>query len=146
MDITIEEPRGDNKWLCMTQIQQVIVQGTIKNPDDYKITSGNKWLNNFENIKVVHEDFKRKQVSFVICWKNGHINRWEHDFELSSGWTLTDVILTYIDKKGHTILQVRPTEFRFHYNISRNGIIKNWKLRKKDFTSILRWSLNQVLD
>ena len=79
-------------------------------------------------------------------WKTGHIRKWDHDFEVSSKWTLTDVVLTYIDKKGHTILQVQPEEFRFHYNIARNGVIKNWKLRKKDFTSILRWSLNQLLD
>ena len=129
----------------MIRIQQVIVQGTIKNPDDYKITSGNKWLNNFENLKIVHNDFKHKQITFVICWKNGQINRWNHDFELSSEWILTNVILTYLDKKGHTILQVRPEEFRFHDNISRDGVIKNWKDCKKDFTSVLRWALGNLI-
>lgn len=133
------------KTTHMTQIQYVILQGTIENQDEYKITSGNKWLNNFENLKIIHEDFKHKQASFVICWKNGHINRWDHDFEISSGWNLKNVTLTYIDKKGRTILQVQPEEFRFHYNISRNGVIKNWKVRKKDFTSVLRWAMSNVV-
>lgn len=130
----------------MTRIQQVIVQGIITNPDYYKVTSGNKWLENFENLKVVHEDFKRKQVSFVINWKNGHINRWDHDFELSTDWHFHPVSLTYTDKKGNVIMKVTPEDFRFHYNISRNGIIKNWKIHKKGFTSILRWSLDNLFN
>lgn len=129
----------------MVRISHVIVQGEILNPDEYTITSGNKWLDKFENLCVIHADIKQKRPSFSIDWKSGHIGRWEHDFEIASGWTLKDVTLTYIDKKGHTILQVRPEEFRFHYNIARNGIIKNWKLRKKDFTSVLRWAMSNEL-
>ena len=130
----------------MVRISHVIIQGQLSNPDEYSITSGNKWLDKFENLCVVHKDLNQSRVSFSIDWKNGHINRWDHDFEMSSGWTLKNVTLTYIDKKGHTILQVQPEEFRFHYNISRNGVIKNWKVRKKDFTSILRWSLDNLFN
>lgn len=129
----------------MVRISHVIVEGVISNPDDYTITSGNKWLDKFENLCIIHNNLKQKRPSFVVDWKSGHIGRWEHDFEISSGWTLKDVVLTYIDKKGHTILQVRPEEFRFHYNIARSGVIKNWKLRKKDFTSILRWALGNLV-
>lgn len=129
----------------MIRISHVIVQGTLSNPDDYKITSGNKWLETFNNLCLIHTDLKQSRPSFVVDWKNGRIGRWDHDFEMSSGWTLKNVTLTYIDKKGHTILQVQPEEFRFHYNISRNGVIKNWKVRKKDFTSVLRWAMSNVV-
>lgn len=129
----------------VVRISHVIIQGQLSNPDEYSITSGNKWLDKFENLCVVHTDLKQSRPSFVVDWKNGRIGRWDHDFEMSSGWTLKNVTLTYIDKKGHTILQVQPEEFRFHYNISRNGVIKNWKVRKKDFTSVLRWALGNLV-
>lgn len=130
----------------MTRIQQVIVQGAIKNPDDYKVTSGNKWLENFENLKVVHEDFKHPNISFVINWKNGRINRWEHDFELATDWHFHSVSLTYTDKNGNVIMKVTPEDFRFHYNIARDGTIKNWREHKKGFISILRWSLDNLFN
>lgn len=129
----------------MVRIFYVILQGTLSNPDDYIITSGNRRLEKFENLCLIHPNLSQPQPSFVIDWKNGRINRWEHDFEVLSNWTLKDVTLTYVDKKGHTLLQVQPEEFRFHYNISRNGVIKNWKLRKKDFTSVLRWALSSLV-
>lgn len=131
--------------MFVVRISHVIIQGQLSNPDEYSITSGNKWLDKFENLCVIHKDLAQPRVSFTVDWKNGRIGRWEHDFEMSSGWTLKNVSLTYIDKKGRTFLQVQPEEFRFHYNISRNGVIKNWKVRKKDFTSILRWALSQEL-
>ena len=146
MDIIIEEPRGDKKNTCMRRIQQVIVQGTIKNPEDYKVTSGNKWLGKFENLKVVHENFKQPQITFVVCWKNGRINRWEHDFELATDWHLDHVSLTYTDRNGNIIMKVTPEDFRFHYNIARDGTIKNWKEHKKSFISILRWSLDNLFN
>ena len=133
------------KEYVLIRISHVIIQGELSNPNEYTITSGNKWLEKFENLCMIHPDLKQKRPAFSIDWKSGRINRWEHDCEVSSGWTFKNVTLTYIDKKGHTLLQVQPEEFRFHYNISRNGVIKNWKSRKTDFTSILRWSLDNLL-
>ena len=90
---------------------------------------------------MVHKDLMTSP-HWVVDWKNGRINRWVHDFEIGTDWILQDVTLLYVDKKGRTVLQVSPSEFRFHYNIARDGTIKNWKTHKKDFISILRWGLS----
>ena len=114
-------------------LSHIILQGSISNSNGYKITSGNKWLNKFENLCMVHKELSQLRMSFVIDWKSGRINRWVHDFELSSIWVLKDVTITYIDKKGHTILQTRPDKFNFYYKISKDGVIKNWRKYKSDF-------------
>lgn len=126
----------------MTRISQVIIQGSITNPDNYKVTSGNRWLDRFDNLKIVHGDFRNKQVSFVIDWKNGRINHWCHDFELATDWMLEKVTIIYTDRRGNVVLRTTPETFRFRYNISREGVIKNWKEHKKGFTSIMKWSLD----
>lgn len=128
----------------MVRISHIIIQGNLINPDDYNITKGNRWLDKFENLCMVHAGLKAPNPAFSIDWKSGKIGRWEHDFELSSKWVLKNVIITYIDKCGHTYLQVHPEEFKFHYNISKNGVIKNWREHKKGFISILKWSLDNV--
>jgi len=129
----------------LIRISQVIVRGTIKNPGDYRITSGNPWLSDPANLGVVHPGLFT-ETSFVINWKNGHIARWSHDFELSTDWHLGDVTIEYTDHKGNTVLKIHPTDFRFHYNISRDGIIKNWKEHKKGFISLLKWSLDNIVE
>ena len=122
-----------------------MVSGTLTNAGDYKVTSGNKWLESFENLTMVHPSLKDRTVRFSISWKNGMIGRWDHDFELSTRWVLRNVTIQYMDRNGNVIHSTNPEEFRFHYNISRNGVIKNWKEKKKGFTSILRWSLDNLL-
>ena len=128
----------------MIRISQVIVRGTIKNPGDYRITSGNRWLAEPQNLSVVHPDIFT-YTSFVINWKNGHISGWNHDFEISTDWHIENPTIEYTDRKGNTIMVVHPTDYRFHYNISRDGIIKNWKEHKKGFISILKWSLDNLV-
>lgn len=81
----------------------------------------------------------QKNFSVFIDWKKGIIKNWPYKVEMDLDWNLKDVILTYKDKQGNTFLQVHPQKFRFHYDITNKGIIKNWKLKKRDFTSIIRW-------
>ena len=101
------------KVYCMVRISQVILQGSLpQNPIP---------------------------LTFIIDWKKGSIKNWPQECDTSTNWTFKDVILTYLDKKGRTYLQVRPEEFRFRYNIDSCGVIKNWKIRKKDFSAIVRW-------
>lgn len=123
----------------MRRIARVIIQGEISNPDDYTITSGNRWLGEFDNLKIVHPELGTARPSFVIEWKNGSVGRWNHDFEISTDWHLRDVQLTYIDGRGSVIVQANPVDFRFHFNISKSGCVKNWKVRKSEFISILKW-------
>lgn len=127
----------------MVRIQRVIIQGSLEETD-YELTQGHKWLQQFENLQVVHPELKHRQVTFSIEWKNGMIGRWMHDFELSTNWLFRNVTLTYIDRRGKAFHVVHPSEFRFKYNISKNGVIKNWREHKKGFISILKWSLDNV--